>query len=247
MGLESLVVNLSGGAANADPALSTGGAKSSTAVLFQSAAVTSAIPGVTVSNAAGNTVGSGTLAYSHVGKTITWTPPGNSVPGAAVSIGSNGTYLIRGAGVTNGYVITTVVSASLSSATDYSTAVTIADQSALFLPPVAKDTAYAGATEYFLYYLDNTGATTIKSAKIQVQVDTPGVDTLSIAAIATKNTTELLAAASGHTYSTIGVDVTMGDLLTTDYWGFWIKRVTPALTVDGVTNDTFKLRVTALT
>jgi len=247
MGIESLTVNLSGGAANTDPAASTGGVRSSTAILFQSATVTSAIPGVTVTNAAGNALGTGTLAYSYVGKTITWTPPGNSVPGTAVTINANGTYLIRGAGVTNGYVIITVVSASLSSGTNYSTAVAIADQTALFLPAVAKDTAYTGATEYFLYYLNNVGATTIKAVNIQVQVDTPGLDTLSVAVIATKNTTELQAAASAHTYSAVGVDVAMGDLLTTDYWGFWIKRVTPALTVDGVTNNTFKLRVTALT
>lgn len=247
MGLESLVVNLSGGAANADPALSTGGVKSSTAVLFQSATLGTAIPGVTASNAAGNALGSGTLAYSYVGKTLTWTPPGESISGPAVTINANGTYLIRGSGLTNGYVIVTVVSASLSNALNYSSLTTIANQIALFLPAVSKDTAYAGAAEYFLYYLNNTGATTIKATKIQVQVDTPGLDTLSVSVISAKNTTELQAAAAAHSYSAVGVDVTMGDLLTTDYWGFWIKRVTPALTIDGVVANTFKLRVTALT
>lgn len=247
MGIEDLQVKLSGGAANTDPAASTGGAKSSTEVISQTAVVVSSIPGITSHSAAGNLAGSGTLAYSHVGKTLTWTPPGETIPGAAVSVGSNGRYLIRGSGVTNGYVIVDSVSASLSSVTSYSTAVTVASTVAAFLPAVAKDTAYAGATEYFLYYLDNVSADTVKSAAIQVQVDTPGVDTLSIAVISAKNTTEIQADAAAHSYSAVGVSVSMGDLLTTDYWGFWIKRVTPALTVDGVVANTFKLRVTALT
>lgn len=247
MGTENLLVNLSGGAANADPALSTGGVKSSVVVLSQSATIISSIPGVTAYNASGNSTGSGTLTYSYIGKTITWTPPGQTIPGSVVSIGSTGRYLIRGSGVTNGYVIIDVVSGSLSSSFDYVSSVTIASLTALMLPAVGKDTAYAGGNEYFLYYLLNNGATTIKSVAIQVQTDTPGLDTLSMAVIATKNTTELQAAASGHTYSAAGVDVAMGDMLTTDYWGFWIKRTTPALTVDGVTNNTFKLRVTALT
>ena len=247
MGIENLLVCLSGGAPNTDPTLSTGGVRSTAAVLYQSATILSAIPGVAAFNAAGNTLGTGTLVYSFNGKTITWTPPGETIPGAAISIGSTGRYLIRGSGVTNGYVIIDVTSASLSSAVNYSSAVTIANLSALMLPAVAKDTAYTGATEYFLYYLYNNSAASIKSAAVQVQVDTPGADTLSIAIISAKNTTELQAAAAGHSYSAVGVSVTMGDILTTDYWGFWIKRVTPALTVDGVTNNTFKLRITALT
>jgi hypothetical protein len=164
-----------------------------------------------------------------------------------VSINANGTYLIRGSGTTNGYVIVTVVSASLSSVTNFSSAVTVTNQDALFLPPVDKNTALAGATQYYLYYLKNTGAATVKTTKIQLQTDTPGLDTLSIAIISAKNTTELQAAAAGHTYSGVGVDITIADLLTTEYWGFWIKRVIPAATVDGVTANTFKLRVTALT
>lgn len=247
MGIENLQVKLSGGALNTDPASSTGGVKSSTAVLSQSATIAASIPGITSIDAAGNAVGTGTLGYSFAGKTVSWIPPGETVPGAAVSIGTNGRYLVRGSGSLNGYVIIDVVSASLSSVTNYTSAVTVYNKSALFLPAVAKDTAYAGATEYFLYYLDNVSAGTIKNVSIRILTDTPGVDTLSISVISTKNTTELQAAASGHTYSAVGVDLAMGNLLTTDYWGFWIKRVTPALTVDGVTANTFKLRITALT
>lgn len=247
MGVENLVTNLSGGETNADPALSTGGARSSVVVLSQSAGMTSSIPGVTIYNAAGNGLGAGTLKYTFSGKTITWTPPGQTISGAAVSIGATGRYLIRGSGVTNGYVIIDVISSSLSSATNYSTGVTIADLSTLLLPPVSKDTAYSGATEYFLYYLYNNGAVSIKANTIGLSTDTPGVDTLSMAVVSTKNTTELQAVASSHAYSLLGVDLTMGDLLPADYWGFWIKRVTPALTVDGVVANTFKLRTTALT
>lgn len=247
MGVESLKVKLSGGAANSDPTLSTGGVKSSTVVLMQSTSSGTTIPGITLGDAAGNTIGNGTLAYTAASKTVTWLPPGETIPGTPVGINANGTYLIRGNGLSAPHILITVVSASLSGATNYSAVVAVANQVALFLPAVSKDTALAGATEYYLYYLDNIGATTIKSAAIQVMTDTPGLDTLSIAVIATKNTTELQAAASGHTYSAVGIDVAMGDLLTTDYWGFWVKRVIPAATVDGVVANTFKLKITSLT
>ena len=246
MGIADLELHLSGGAGNTDPAASTGGDKATLAVLSQTATLT-AIPGVTVVDAAGNTVGSGTLAYAYTPlKTLTYTPPGG-VAGAAVNIGTTGTYRIQGSGTDSGYVIVDVVSTSLSTGTAYSRTATIANQTALFLPAVDKDTAFAGATQYFLYYLDNTGATTIKSVQVQVQTDTPGLDTLSISSIATKNTTELQAAASGHTYSAVGVNVTLGDLLTTDWWGVWIKRVIPGGLTDGVTANSFRIKVTSLT
>lgn len=247
MGAESLVVNLSGGAANADPTLSTGGVKSSVIVLSQAASLSGAIPGVTITDAAGNTPGVGTLSYLFASKTLSWKPFGAATAGTAININANGTYLIRGPNTTDGYVIVTVVSASLSITANYAPTATVTNQSTLFLPAVSKDTALAGATEYFLYYLTNSGATTIKAVQVQVQTDTPGADTLSVAVISAKNTTEAQGAAAGHTYSVIGVDVAMGDLLTTDYWGFWIRRVTPAATINGVVANTFRMRVTSLT
>lgn len=246
MGIADLQIKLSGGAGNTDPAASTGGVKSTLAVLSQSATLT-AIPGVAVFDAAGNTVGSGTLAYAYTPlKTLTYTPPGG-IAGTAVNIGANGRYRIQGSGTDSGYVIVDVISASLSTGTAYSRAVTIASQSELFLPAVDKDTAFAGATQYFLHYLDNTGATTIKSVQVQIQTDTPGLDTLSLSNVAAKNTAEVQGDAAGHTYSAVAVNVTLGDLLTTDYWGVWIKRVIPSGLVDGVTANTFRLKITSLT
>jgi hypothetical protein len=247
MGIESLLVNLSGGAANADPAVSTGGVMSSVSVVFQTVALSLAIPGVTVLNAGGNALGAGTLAYSFSGKVLAWTPPGQLVSGAAVSINANGLYLVRGANPTDGYVIVSVTSSLLSAGSNYSATATVANAVAAMLPPVTKDTALAGATEYFLLYLRNTGASTIKAVSIGLQVDTQGADTLSISSIATKNTTELQAAAAGHAYTPLGGTVALGDMLTTDYWGFWVKRVTPASSTNGITNNTFKLLVSALT
>lgn len=245
MGIESLEVKLSGGAANADPALSTGGAMSTTAVLSQTTTLNS-ISGVAVSDAAGNAVGTGSLSYTAAGKTLTWTPPGDTV-GTPVYVGANGTYIIRGGNPTSGYLLVGVTSASLPATTNYTRSVVVANRGALFLPAVTKDTALAGATEYYLYYLNNAGTMAVKSVSVQIETDTPGLDTLFIAAISAKNTTELLAAASGHTYSAVGADVAMGDLAASDYWGFWIKRVVPSGTVDGVTSNSFKLRFTTLT
>jgi hypothetical protein len=247
MSIADFALRLSGGAGNTDPTLSTGGAKSTLEVLFQLATLTSGISGVTIHNASGNALGIGTLTYEHTGKTLSWKPPGATLAGVPVNINANGQYLIRGANPTDGYIIVSIVSASLSSATDFAIQTTITNDIGLFLPSVSKDTALAGATEYFLFYLENAGATTVKSVSVQLQTDTPGLDTLSISIISAKNTTELLAAAAGHSYSAVGINLAMGDLLTTDYWGFWIKRVTPAATVDGVVNNTFQLLVTALT
>jgi hypothetical protein len=246
MSIADFALRLSGGAGNTDPVASTGGAKSTLEILFQLATLTSGISGVTMHNAAGNTVGTGIITYDHVAKTLAWTPPGGTI-GIPVNVNANGQYLIRGPNPTDGYVIVSIVSSLLSNATNYAISTTITNQNQLFLPSVSKDIALAGATEYFLFYIENTGAATIKSVSVQLQIDTPGLDTLSVAIVPTKNTTELLAAASGHSYSAVGVDVAMGDLLTTDYWGFWIKRVTPAATVDGILNNTFQLLVKALT
>lgn len=250
MGIELLKTRLSGGAANADVSLSVGGAKSSVAVLSQAATITTPIPGVTMVDAAGNTVGTGTLAYGFTGKVIQWTPPGGAI-GLPISIGTNGTYLIRGANTTDGYVVITVVSASLSSVLNHSSSVSVINQIGLFLPAVDKATAYAGATEYYCFYLDNAGATTIKTVKAQVQVDTVGLDTLSLGRITTVNT---LGTADGDvntghgvTFNAVGVDAVMGDIAAAAYWGIWIKRVIPALTVDGVLANTFKIKITSLT
>lgn len=250
MGIELLRIKLSGGAANSDPALSLGGAKSSVAVLSQSAVAATPISGITLADAAGNTLGSGTLTYTAVGKTAQWTPPGGAI-GLPVSIGANGTYLLRGANTTDGYVIITVISASLSSVTNATTAVAITNQSTLFLPAVDKDTALAGATQYYCFYLQNDGATTIKSAKAQVQIDTPGLDTLSLGVVTTVNTlgTNDGSATTGHgvAFNAVGVDAVMGDLTAGDYWGVWVKRVVPAATVDAVVANTFQIRITSLT
>lgn len=246
MGIESFALRLSGGSGNTDPTASTGGAKSTLEVLYQLATLTSGISGVTMHNAAGNTVGNGTLAYSHVDKTLIWTPPGGTA-GLPVNINANGQYLIRGANPTDGYVIVTVISSLLSNVNDYSISTAITNQDALFLPAVDKDTALAGATQYYLYYLENTGAATVKSVSVQLQIDTPGLDTLSVAIVPTINTNEIQADASGHAYSAVGIDVAMGDLATTDYWGFWIKRVIPVATIDGVADNTFQLLIKALT
>lgn len=247
MGIELLQLVLSGGAANSSPTASTGGIPSTTVVLSQAVTLVSSIPGVTIANAAGNALGAGTLTYNFIGQTLSWTAPGESIKGIPVSIGTNGTYLIRGANTASGYVIVTVISAGLSNAVNYTISGTVTNQNSLLLPPVGKDAALAGATEYFLYYLANNGATAISTVAVSISQETTGLDTISIAIISAKNTQELQAAASGHTYTAAGMPLAMGTLNAGDYWGFWIKRVTPAATINGTVADTFQLQITALT
>lgn len=87
---------LSGGAANADPAQSLGGLKSSHVVLSQQASGLSNVTGVSVSNASGNATGAGTLTYTHTGTTLSWAQNGGAA-GAAVDVSAGGDFWLEDA------------------------------------------------------------------------------------------------------------------------------------------------------
>lgn len=248
MGIETLELRLSNGAGNTDPTISYGGVLSSQLVYSQSATVTSAIPGVTVSYAAGNAIGAGAFDYVAASRTLAWKAPGDTVYGDPVYINANGTYAIRGVSATSGYVVVSVVSANLSSVTNYNTAVTVANNTEKVFDDVTKDEAYAGLTDHRCLYIANTGASTAYAVKITLQTDTPGVDTLTIRGPANAvNTAETVnSSGPGGTYYGAGTEVTIGDIPAGQYWGFWVKRTVAALTVDGYAANTFRIKLTAL-
>ena len=171
---------LSGGAGNTDPNASLGGIISATRYKSQLATGVT-IAGVTADDAAENAVGSGTLAYTVIGQTLTWTPPGGAA-GVAVPLTANGSYIIRGAGATAGYLRVTVVFASLP-ASNTSNTVTISNRDNNIFDDVTKAQALAGDVNYRCTYYKSTHATdTATDVRLWIQQDWLGADTIAIGA-----------------------------------------------------------------
>lgn len=243
MGIETLRVQFSGGASNADPVLSEGGVISSVDVKSQSVSM-AALGGITIADAAGNPEGVGLLKFYPSTSTVTWTPPGSLVAGDPVSLPADGTYLVRGAGSTAGYVIITVVFLSLPPSGTWSMAATVATLPGGFLPAVDKDASYLGTTQYFLYYVKNTGAATIRGVTVTLPSYPTMPDVLSIALAAAVNTQEVQGDAAAKTYLPL---LTIGDLAAGDYYGLWVKRLVPFDTVTPITARSLSLTINALT
>lgn len=159
--LVDMQVRYSGGTANTSQSASLGGLMStagSSKVLSQTATRSvSNIGGLTLDDAAGNAIGNGTLTYTNTGQTLQWTPPGGSI-GAAVAIGTNGTYCIIGGGTHGAYIIVTVVSASLPGSNQTDTVV-IANRVNQTFSDLSKNDSYVGKTDYRCFYIKNNHAT----------------------------------------------------------------------------------------
>lgn len=257
--LVDLGLFLSGGAGNADPNASLGGVISTTRFKSQNATGIT-IGGVTVDDAAENTAGSGTLAYTVVGQTLKWTPPGGAV-GTAVAVGVNGTYIIRGSGTTAGYLRVTIVAASLP-ASDVSQTATISNRDNNLYDDVTKAEALAGDTNYRCIYIKNTHASdTATSVSVWINQDSLGADTISIGAdpagvgngtstgVATTIVNEATAPA-GVTFSqplSEGAAINLGTFTFGTGAALWIKRNVPVSTLVATADDTSLLRFTFLT
>ncbi|CAN5813389.1 hypothetical protein BH20PSE1_BH20PSE1_00930 [soil metagenome] len=245
---------LSGGAGNTDPNLSLGGVISTTRLLSQNATGVT-IAGVTVNDASGNAVGTGTLAYAVSGQTLTWTPPGASA-GVAVAVGTNGTYIIRGSEPTAGYLRVTVVAASLP-AGNVSNSVTIANRDQNLFDDVTKAQAIAGDTNYRCYYLKNAHASdTATSVSVWIYLDSLGADTIAIGAdpagvgdgvstgVAATIVNEATAPA-GITFSqplSEGAAINLGTFTFGTGAALWVKRTVPVSTLVTTADDTSRLR-----
>jgi hypothetical protein len=241
---------LSGGAGNTDPNASLGGIISSTRFLSQNA-TGNTISGVTINDAAENATGSGTLAYAVSGQTLTWTPPGGGA-GVAVPVGTNGTYIIRGAGATAGYLRVTVVAGSLP-ASNASNTVTIAYRDNNMFDDVTKAEALAGNDNYRCIYFKNTHATdTATNFSIWIRQDAPGADTISVGSdpagvgdgsstgVATTIANEATAPA-GVVFSqplSEGAAINLGTFGPGQGRAVWEKRNVPVTTLTTTADDT---------
>jgi hypothetical protein len=250
---------LSGGAGNTDPNAALGGIISSTRFVSQ-ATSGNTIAGVTIADAAENTVGSGTLAYAVSGKTLTWTPPSGAA-GTAVPLTADGTYLIRGSGSTAGYLRVTVVFASLP-ASNVTNTIVVSNWDNKLFDDVTKAQALAGDTNYRCIYLKNTHASdTATNVSVWINQDTPGGDTISIGSdpagvgdgsstgVATTIANEATAP-GGVTFSqplTEVAAINLGTFTTGTGRALWIKRDVPVNTLTAYPDDTALFRFTFLT
>lgn len=253
--LSDLAIRLSGGASNTDPAAALGGVMSTVAggiVDSQTASAPTTLTGVVIDDAAGNTLGDGTLAFNSTNTTLTWTPPSGFV-GSAVDVSSNGTYAIQGAS-NSGYVVVTVTASSLPGS-DITNTITITANDNNLFDDVAKADALAGDTEYRCVYLENThGTDSVIATKVWIDTNTPGQDVIAIALDpAGKNGTATTigdedTAPAGVDFSAVNpIDeasaLSMGDLAAGDQYPFWIRRTVPANTTTTTTGNTFRLAI----
>jgi hypothetical protein len=257
------------GAGNTDPTVSIGGLLSSQEILSQTATrVTSLITGVTIINASGNGLGTGTLTYSSTGGTLSWSPYGGAA-GTAVDVSVDGTYYIQGAN-NGGALYVTVVNANLPNATTSDT-VTIANQTQKLLDNVSKAESNAGMVDYRMVWLVNEGTVADDDDKLEVKLwineTTPGQDSIAIG-LATQAASdgtgtpgvgdcpEVLAndttAPAGVTFTTPTTEaaaLSIGTLSstagTTNAKAVWLRRTVPAGVTEAEPNNTFSLAVSA--
>lgn len=251
--LSYLKVYYTGGASNSDPSLSIGGAKSSVAVLSQTASALTTLTGVTINDAAGNGAGAGTLTYTASSTSLSWQPFGGSV-GTAVVVSTDGDYAIQG-GNNGGVLFVTVSAASLPGSTTSNT-VTIANQTQKLFLDTTKDESDVGVTKYHCFAIKNTHSTgKMKGVKVYITANTPGADTNSIyldplavgtgstnpTAVATENTAPSASTFVTPDSYTHADALAVGDLEAGQVRYFWCKQLTPAGVSVATTANTFSL------
>lgn len=241
---------LSGGGSNTSPAASLGGAISSSRILNQTVTrASSLITGVTIDDAFGNPLGTGTLSFSAATKTITWTPPTASI-GTAVDISVSGSYSIQGAS-NGGAVAITVVASSLPSSNVSDSVIITARANALW-DDVTKQQSNDGRVEYRCEYLKNTHATdSMVDFNVWIAANAVGQDSVAIGldpagiagtAVTIANET---TAPVGVTFSspTSGSPLAVGTLDAGEYQAVWIRRTVPAGVTVATPADGYQLGI----
>lgn len=260
--LAHLQMFLTGGATNTNAAKSLGGPLSSQRVLSQTASAPTTITGVTIEDAAGNAVGTGTLTYTYsaTAPSLAWTPPGSSI-GISVNVATSGKYALQGAS-NGGLLLVDVVAASLPGS-NQTNSITIANQVLKIFDDVSKAESQAGDTEYRCLFVKNTHASdTLVDVRLWRHTDTPGQDVMTLeldpAVVgdgittgipsgcleASKAITNATWSASVATYTSTAHGYVNGDLVK-------VAGITPsgynvtAGIVSNVTANTFDLAVTS--
>lgn len=246
-----LVFRLSGGAANADPSLSLGGAMSSTRILSQSGTGIVNITGVTFVDGVGNALGNGTLFYTDATTSLAWTPQGVAL-GIQIDVSVDGRYGIPSS-LDSQYIVVDVVAGSLPVA-DQNDTVVIVDLPNLLWDDVLKAESSAGDSEFRCIYLVNPhGTDSAFAGALFIAANTPGVDLVQIGldpaglnGTATTIVDENTAPAGVvYTSPTGPPGLSIGNLTPSDNYPFWINRVVTINTTTPEPNNTFQIGVEA--
>jgi len=254
--LADLKIVHSGGAANTDPNLDLGGAKSTAGtkdILSQTPSAPTTITGVVIDDAAGNDEGDGTLAFDSVNTTLRWTPL-NGTAGVAVDVSTNGAYAIQGA--SNGGVLKVTVTSGALPSSDQTNTITITNIANNMFDDVAKADAKAGDIEFRGVYWENDHATdAMVDIRMWVEQNTPGQDVIQIAIGDEAKNIALGVIANEDTDPALTIDfddnnpvdyasgIVIPDLSAGDYQGWWLKRTVPAGTNQSQTNNAFRIGV----
>lgn len=242
--LHSLNFYLSGGAANANSALSIGGAKGNL-LLSESVGAASPMGGVVIDKLAGNSAGEGTLFFDDSANTLAWSSPGDTF-GDPVDVSSGTKFTLFSA--SGGYIQITVTFGSTPSA-DVTATVTVSQVMENLFHNINKTQSIEGHIDYRCFYLrsDET-VETFYNSKIYIKTQPPGADSIEIgidpngvndgstpaATIANETT-----APAGVTFSTptSGSPIVVGDLSPGDEVAIWVKRTVPIGTLVSVAQD----------
>jgi len=177
-----IVIRYSGGAANADPEASLGGVIStSDGPADQGFTALSNITGVTIQEVSGMNDGDCLVTF---GADVIQMRPPESYYGPAMDLqglGDRNYVLLGSEGLSKGYMVISVVEASLPSTNEEDTVAITTTGNEIF-DDVELAEAANGAIQYRCLYIKNTHATEdLVRVGVYIPRDTPGVDTLAVA------------------------------------------------------------------
>lgn len=225
-----------------------GGAVDTDQALSQTPSYTTAsLSGVTLVDAFGCSIGAQTLSFTASNQSLTFTPL-NGGTGTAVDVSSDGTYAIQGSN-DGGSLIVTVVAASLPTS-NTSVSVTLVEDMNEIFDDWTKDETDAGTIRYRCLYYDNDSSDAKKDAKLWIDTNTPGADTVSIGldaagaggtavTIADENTAPVGVTFTAPTTKATGLAI--GDLTANQSYPFWIKLEVPSGTDTETLKNSFRL------
>lgn len=248
--LAYLELRLSGGADNDDPDASLGGIMSSERIFSKTVTGISNITGVTVDDAVGLSISSGTLAFTASSKTLTLAASG--VEGTSVAIDGDGRYALPFSG---GFLLVTVTENLLPALNKTDTLSFTQVVNGLF-DDIGKAECWTGDTEYRCLYMTNTHPTdVIYGARVFTQSQPTGSDVIWIGAdpagvgdgsstgVATTILDESSAPSGVGFIASINsaLSLLIGQLEPGQAAAIWIKRIVPAETIVSTPNDTCSL------
>lgn len=239
------------GNAQSNPNASLGGKRSGTILNSLTPGALVNITGVVIVDVSANCgPGNMTLAYVFTGQTLAFTAPGDSA-GAAVAIGTSGTYEVYSADATK-YVIVTVTSGSLAGTNKSDTIALTRTMDNLFADAGSAE-ATAGSTKYRSLIVKNDSANTMYGAVVWINQNTPftadevqiGIEATASNAIQTiANESTAPTAISFSLAASSGAALSIGDLAAGATYGIWIRRVITATSLRYAANN-FMLTVQA--